>query len=241
MPSPRSQYPMCLTRSTRLFLLLALAVPLALGACAGGDTPLEPADAPSAGEPPSRTLPWWLRLQRILFSSSRKGGYDLFKMDPQGYNVVRVTSFANYETEPAWSKDNKRIAMTRPRPDASNVQHSDIYLMNADGTNKRWARSVPSLVRHSLSLLVALTVLATRGERHAGGGKSYLATLKLATGAMGLRHAGRQGPGGLLSPSFDPTGKHIVYVGASGKTITKLYSHRLGNTGCILFIRRRHS
>ena len=58
MPSPRSQYPMCLTRSTRLFLLLALAVPLAFGACAGGDTPLEPADAPSAGELPSRISPW---------------------------------------------------------------------------------------------------------------------------------------------------------------------------------------
>jgi hypothetical protein len=39
----------------------------------------------------------------------------------------------------AWSWDNKRIAFSRFRPDASNVLHSDIYLLNADGTVRKLA------------------------------------------------------------------------------------------------------
>jgi dipeptidyl aminopeptidase/acylaminoacyl peptidase len=149
MPFPRFQYPLPRKPGTRLALLLALAVPLAFGACAGGDTPLEPADTP-ADEVASPDLALATTGQRILFSSARKGTYDLFRSDNGGDNLVRLTSFAKYETESAWSWDNKRIAMVRPRLDANNVAHADIYLMNADGTGKRWALSQPSpyAIRH---------------------------------------------------------------------------------------------
>jgi len=118
---------------SRLPQLLVLAASLALVACDGAADPLAPADAPAdpaeeslvpADQPAAPDLALATTGQRIVFSSSRKGGYDLFKMDPQGYNVVPLTSFANYETEPAWSYDNKRIAMIRPRLDASNIEHS---------------------------------------------------------------------------------------------------------------------
>jgi WD40-like Beta Propeller Repeat len=114
--------------------LLALAVLVALGACDGGDSPLEPADTPAApaeealvpaDQPAAPDLALATTGQRIVFTSARKGGRDIFTMDPQGYNIVRRTATVVEESDPAWSYDNKRIAMVRMRPDGSNTLHQD--------------------------------------------------------------------------------------------------------------------
>ena len=221
MPSPRSQYPMCLRRGTRLFLLLALAVPLAFGACAGGDTPLEPADALSAGELPSPDLALVTTGQRILFSSSRKGTFDLFKSDPQGDNLGRLTSFAKYETEAAWSWDNKRIAMVRPRLDANNVEHPDIYLMNADGTNKRWALPAPTPwpIRFPAWSPDGTHLLATVFLP----GGAFLVKLKPSTGELSyVMSDGQITPGS--DASYDATGKYILYVSDDGLWVSWIFN-----------------
>jgi len=215
---------------SRLPQLLVLAASLALVACDGAADPLAPADAPAdpaeeslvpADQPAAPDLALATTGQRIVFSSSRKGGYDLFKMDPQGYTVVPLTSLATYETEPAWSYDNKRIAMIRPRLDASNIEHSDIYLMNADGTNKHWARSLPSSfdIRYPSwspdgSRLVVTVIL---------GGKPYVATLKLATGDLAFVWADGHVVEG-SDPSYDPTGQKIIYVHSSGKVVSQVFN-----------------
>src|SRR5919197_6403266 len=125
-----------------------LALSLTIAACDAGDSPLAPDGAePAAPESaPPDMAPDLLTAgtgPRILFSSSRSGGTDIYRMDPNGNNVVRVTSFSGPDETPAWSGDNKRIAFVRQRVDASNVSRDDIYLMNADATGKRWARSGP--------------------------------------------------------------------------------------------------
>lgn len=214
-------------RSCRFLLaLLGFAVPLALGACGGDDSPLAPTDpSPTPDEqtlaPAEQTDAPDLLLagtgQRILFSSARTGaGYDIFRMDPQGYNVVRMTSFGYYGSEPAWSADNKRIAMIRPRRDGANVEHSDIFLMNADGTNKHWARSQPSSFnirfpswsRDGVHLVVAVFF----------GGTPFLATMDVTNGNLTfVKFAGKVIQGNY--PSYDPTGKKILYVNATGKII----------------------
>ncbi len=226
MSSPSFPHVMPRLRRSVPFLLLTLATLLALGACNGGDSPLAPTDQPpapaeesfvSTGQPGTPDLALATTVQRIVFSSFRKGGWDLFRMNPQGYDVVRLTSLADYEAEPAWSYDNKRIAMVRPRLDASNIRRSDIYLMNADGTNKRWARPSPSLfdVRYPSwspdGSRLAVTVVFQ--------GLPYLAVLKVATGEMAFVMLGGQVVQGTY-PSYDPTGKYILYVGATGKTIS---------------------
>ena len=222
-PSPRQPT----LRSSRFLLaLLALAVPLALGACGSDDSPLAPADpSPTPDEqtlaPAEQTDAPDLLLagtgQRILFSSARTGaGYDIFRMDPQGNNVVRMTNFGYYGSEPAWSYGNTRIAMIRPRRDGANVEHSDIYLMNADGTNKHWARSQPSSFnirfpswsRDGVHLVVAVFF----------GGTPYLATMDVTNGNLAfVTFAGKVIQGNY--PSYDPTGKKILYVNATGKII----------------------
>jgi Tol biopolymer transport system component len=202
--------------------LFALALSLALGACGATDDPLAPAGAdealPPAGE---RAAPDYVlsgTSERIVFNSARKGGYDIFKMDPLGHYVTGLTTSA-YAGEPAWSHDNSRIAMVRERLDASKVSHTDIYLINADGTNGRWARSTPfpyNLRYPSWSpdgSRILLTIMQV--------GKPYLATLNLATGQIKFVTSGGIGVQGNY-PSYDPTGKTIVFVSPSGTSFQRM-------------------
>jgi len=87
-----------------------------LGACDGADDPVAPAAEPLAGEQEAAAPEYTLAAgttQRIVFTSTRKGGYDVFKMDPQGSNLVPLATSTDFEFSPAWSWDNKRIALVR--------------------------------------------------------------------------------------------------------------------------------
>lgn len=204
--------------------MLALAVPGALAACQGGgdalgpDTP-SPAD-PSASAPavekdlPSLELLAALATNRIAFSSyTADGGADIWTMDPQGGSQTRLTSFTGIESSPSWSFDRKHIAFTRRRNG-----YSDIYLMDADGTHKRWARSTtyagnigsPSWSPDGTRLLVTAQVQ----------GSLYLATIELATGNLSL--VAPQGAFAVMSyyARYDATGA-IIYLDAAFKNVKR--------------------
>lgn len=104
-----SQLPIPVSR--RLPGAALLAVALTVGAC-GGDNPLAPADQGAPADQPasSDAAGALVTAQRIVFTSYRNGQYDIYKMDPAGQNVVRLTSMSTEESEPAWSPDNKRVA-----------------------------------------------------------------------------------------------------------------------------------
>jgi Tol biopolymer transport system component len=212
--------------------LLGLAVPLALAACGNESSPLAPSESPAAPSesPANRSNDAGAAVdqaadfsliggsQRILFTSNRPGSssYDLYKVDPLGGNLAHVTSLSDYETDPAWSSDDKQIAMVRPRRDANNVEHSDVFLMNADGSNKRWARPQPtwcdirspSWSEDGTHLAVAVII----------GGKPYLATIEVATGNMQfILFNGKVIQGNF--PSYEPGKGRILYVNDTGKII----------------------
>jgi PKD repeat protein len=67
---------------------------------------------------------------RIAFGTGRAGQPELYLMDPDGSNVVRVTYNVGFIGHPAWSPDNKRIAFDC-QVDAGN---DDICAINSDGT-----------------------------------------------------------------------------------------------------------
>jgi len=217
--------------------LLAPAVALTAGAC-GGDQPLAPESTELA--PPTAAAPAGgataavpgdlaaLTTQRIAFMSYRYNQWpNLYTMDPSGANVVRLTTWTDYVSAPAWSYDNKQIAMSRERPDTSNTRHFDIYVMNADGSNKHWVRSTPSpysLTYPSWSpdgthLLVTIEI----------SGGVYLGRLTLATGALDFVSFAAGGPAGTQA-SYDPTGKKIVYVGPNdGGTLERINADGTGH------------
>jgi Tol biopolymer transport system component len=204
--------------------IFAFAVPAALLACQGAGDPLAPdagseppvsAEAAGAGQDvPSPELLGSLATNRIAFTNYTSDGTDIWTMDPQGGTPVRLTSFTGRETNASWSFDRKRIAFSRTR----NGNYTDIFLMNADGSNKHWARSAtysgsidnPSWSPDGTHLLVTATM----------NGFPYLATIDLATQNLSL-----VAPQGLFAvqsytATYDATGA-IVYLDAAFKNVKR--------------------
>ena len=205
--------------------LLALAVPAALAACQGAGDSLAPdaagdhaapVAAPATAEavPPSGLL-GALVSDRIAFMGyTADERSDIWTMGPLGGNLAHLTTFTGYETDPSWSFDHQRIAFVRVRNGVP-----DIYLMNADGTNKHWARSatyssgidMPSWSPDGTHLLVRVVFQAN----------FYVAKLDLATGNLAL--VAPMGVFGVVGsyPIYDPAGTTIIYLDNTNKTIKR--------------------
>lgn len=71
---------------------------------------------------------------RIAFSSTRDGNSEIYTMNPDGSNVVRLTFNTYAEDEPAWSPDGTHIAY---RCFGNPSGNPGICLMNSDGSGQR--------------------------------------------------------------------------------------------------------
>jgi hypothetical protein len=79
---------------------------------------------------------------RIAFSSNRGGSFDIYSMDADGGNVVRVTSEPGNETAPAWSADGARLFFSADRPEGSQIASmaldgSDLRVLTASAGGNR--------------------------------------------------------------------------------------------------------
>ena len=227
-------------RTRPLLALAGLAALAALAACEGGDSALSPAGDPPAGsvenpivdpadttEVSNQSLAS-LTSPRIAFSSNLTGNGDIYLMDSYGKQLKRLTTFSSYEASPAWSRDNKRIAMVRPRKDASNVTHTDIYIINADGTNGHWWRSTPSPYNlndpswspDGSNILVTV----------AANGTWFVAYLNLPGHYIGFFTDETAHVVMGKEPSFNPTGDQIVYASSNRNTLQVMaatgYQHK---------------
>jgi TolB protein len=225
----RSRSPVPAARSLALPALVAAA--LSLTGCGGddrlgptaSDTPVAEATSleasslePSTSVGPTGSL---TTTQRIAFVSYRNGQYDIYKMDPAGSNVVRLTTNPASESEPAWSADNKRVALVRPRLNAANQTRRDIYIINADGSNGHWARATapdnfelghPSWSPDGSKLAVTMSL----------NGVSYVSYLILSTGKVAAYSTGYGGRTGTW-PTYTKSGQ-IVYLGPTLKTVIRI-------------------
>ena len=75
------------------------------------------------------TSPLW---GKIVFYSDRDGNYEIYAMNANGNNPVRLTFDAAADFSPVWSLDGRQIAFESDRDG-----NKEIYLMDADGTNQR--------------------------------------------------------------------------------------------------------
>jgi len=234
MSSARRQHPVVgMLRSLAAPAPFVVTLALALQACDDGRTPLgpeaEPVPAPGAGIAPNDAIASLTTADRIVFTSFRNNGQaDIYKMDPLGQNLVPLTTSSAYETRPAWSYDNIRVALVRPRPYGPNY-YDDIYLVRRDGSDGHWARPTaapfhitdPSWSPDGTRLLVA--VYTTGGP--------YLAKLDLASGQLSYvtYYASPYSPSVVpgTKPTYDPTGKIIAFVGPTAKTLDRLVNNSL--------------
>lgn len=90
--------------------------------------------------------------KKIIFTSMRDGDLDLYSMDTDGRNVKRLTTELGYDGGAFFSPDSKQIVYRayHPKTDAEIARYKqrlsedliepnnfEIWVMNADGTNKR--------------------------------------------------------------------------------------------------------
>ena len=67
---------------------------------------------------------------QIAFSSDHDGNLEIYSVDTDGANLVRLTNHPGRDTQPAWSPDGRKIAFTSDRRNGFSLE---IYVMNADG------------------------------------------------------------------------------------------------------------
>lgn len=93
------------------------------GSSVGKLTSVDTADSYQAAWSPDGT--------KIAFGSNRDGNGEVYVMDPNGANVVRLTTNAAEDGQPAWKPDGTKIAFVSNRDG-----NAEIYLMNPDGTGQ---------------------------------------------------------------------------------------------------------
>ena len=89
----------------------------------------------------NRTPSWSLDGNKIAFAALSNvdrvepwnANLDIFVMNADGTNPIRLTEDARINWFPSWSPDGKRIAFERPTHE-DDPTTTDIYLINADGT-----------------------------------------------------------------------------------------------------------
>jgi hypothetical protein len=83
--------------------------------------------------PNGRNPAWSPDGSKLVFESTRDGNRELYVMDANGGNVVRLTKNAAEDFDPCWSPDGKRTAFASSRDG-----NYEIYTMNAaDGSDAR--------------------------------------------------------------------------------------------------------
>ena len=70
---------------------------------------------------------------KIAFTSSRDGNRDIYLMNPDGTQQVKITNHRAHDNMPAWSPTGEQILFASDRD--KQQLHWDIYLMDADGSN----------------------------------------------------------------------------------------------------------
>jgi Tol biopolymer transport system component len=81
-------------------------------------------------EPDAYICAWSPDGRRILFVSEDEEPYEIYSVDVNNLELVRLTDPISYGN-PAWSPDGKKIAFI-----ASPLDNFEIYLMNADGSEQ---------------------------------------------------------------------------------------------------------
>jgi Tol biopolymer transport system component len=136
---------------------------------------------------------------KIAFASTRDTNSEIYLMDPNGANIIRLTSVAADNAQPAWSPDGTKIAF------ASNRDGNDeIYVMAANGSGQ------VNLTHHAGSDLAPAwspdgTKIVFQSDRET----NYAVWVMNADGSNPVRLTDPGTPAG--APSWSPDGTRIAY------------------------------
>jgi len=83
---------------------------------------------------------------RVAFASNRDGNFEIYVVDADGGQPVRVTNTEANETEPAWSPDGQRLVF---QSDASGAPQ--IWIMSVDGSGQQALTDGPANMEPAVS------------------------------------------------------------------------------------------
>jgi TolB protein len=156
--------------------------------------------AVSASLTAAQAAPPTRKVATIVFESSWDGTSQIYRMDPDGSGVTRLTNNATYDHDPSLSPTGKKIAFTRLHGD-----NFEIYAMNVDGTGQARLtfnaidESAPSWSPDGTKIAFA---------RPMRNGKQDIFTMNAdGSGQVNLTNT----LDGETSPSWSPDGTKIVF------------------------------
>ena len=132
---------------------------------------------------------------------------DIFKMNPDGTGVVKLTDSKAFNGNPGWSPDGRKIAFDSDRADRPG--RSEIHVMDSDGTNVRRLTTLPANAIFDLA------------PRFSPDGRRIVFTRYVVDNAVSALFTVRVDGGGLkrLTPwsigagdaDYSPDGKKLVF------------------------------
>ena len=136
---------------------------------------------------------------KIAFGSNKDGNGEIYLMDPNGTNIVRLTNDPAEDGQPVWSPDGAKIAFATIR-DGNN----EIYVMSANGSGP------VNLTNHAGSDLAPAwspdgTKIAFQSDRET----NVAVWVMNADGSNPVRLTDPVAPSG--APSWSPDGTRILY------------------------------
>ncbi len=76
---------------------------------------------------------WSPNSNRIAFGSWDSGNEDIYTMNPDGSNIIQITTHGSMDRYPTWSPNGSQIAFWSSR----DTGRRQLWVMNADGSNPR--------------------------------------------------------------------------------------------------------
>ena len=140
---------------------------------------------------------------RIAFDSDHDSTSDIYTVEPDGTGVLRLTTSRDYEDDPAWSPNGRRIAY---------IRRQEVWVMDADGSDQhRVTHMKDDLADPSWSpdgrRLIFVTIDRARD------------VWTIAPSGSKLRQVTKTRQSE-FEPSYAPSGKRISYVRFSGSSNT---------------------
>ncbi len=163
--------------------------------------------------------------KRIAYASSRSGNTEVWVANADGTNARQITSSPAIDTAPCWSPTGQEIAFTSDRSGSP-----QIWVMDAEGLNIRRVTSVGNWndgAAWNPSKEFPEIAYSSRLE----GGRFQVAVVDLATRAA---RQVTESLGSCESPSWAPSGRHLVFSCRQGGRWQIVRSDRMGRHADVL-------
>jgi Tol biopolymer transport system component len=142
---------------------------------------------------------------RIVFSSNRDSGSEIYSIGPDGSSLRRLTTTVHWEQEPTWSPDGTKIAYER----LLGGDHWRIWAMNADGSAQT---ALTPESNYADDMSPAWSPDGSRIAFSSTRASGWSLWLVNADGT-GLHSLGAPSGG---EPAWSPDGTQLAYSGQSG-------------------------